>query len=131
MHKRSCPAYGNYQPPYEECDCGEDEREQRQREVNETSLVGGRKGYDPHGSMNSWEGRRIATDPQPPPQPGDNVEVVTLVMADLALRKQQGLKKYGTTLQPHNGRDPLIDAYQEALDLCQYLRQGIYERYGQ
>lgn len=21
-HKRSCPTYGNYQPPYEECDCG-------------------------------------------------------------------------------------------------------------
>jgi hypothetical protein len=21
-HTRSCPAYGNYQPPYEECDCG-------------------------------------------------------------------------------------------------------------
>lgn len=21
-HKRSCPAYGNYQPPYEECNCG-------------------------------------------------------------------------------------------------------------
>lgn len=21
-HARSCPAYGNYQPPYEECDCG-------------------------------------------------------------------------------------------------------------
>lgn len=22
QHSRSCPAYGNYQPPYEECDCG-------------------------------------------------------------------------------------------------------------
>lgn len=21
-HKRTCPAYGNYQPPYEKCDCG-------------------------------------------------------------------------------------------------------------
>lgn len=21
-HNRSCPAYGNYQPPYEECTCG-------------------------------------------------------------------------------------------------------------
>lgn len=21
-HKNSCPAYGNYQPPYEECNCG-------------------------------------------------------------------------------------------------------------
>jgi hypothetical protein len=22
QHERTCPAYGNYQPPYEECDCG-------------------------------------------------------------------------------------------------------------
>lgn len=22
QHTRSCPAYGNYQPPYEECTCG-------------------------------------------------------------------------------------------------------------
>lgn len=21
-HAKTCPAYGNYQPPYEECDCG-------------------------------------------------------------------------------------------------------------
>lgn len=21
-HDRTCPAYGNYQPPYEQCDCG-------------------------------------------------------------------------------------------------------------
>jgi hypothetical protein len=25
-HKRTCPAYGNYQPPYEECDCGAEEQ---------------------------------------------------------------------------------------------------------
>ena len=24
MHTRSCPVYGNYQPPYEECDCGDE-----------------------------------------------------------------------------------------------------------
>jgi hypothetical protein len=22
QHARTCPAYGNYQPPYEECNCG-------------------------------------------------------------------------------------------------------------
>lgn len=31
-------------------------------------------------------------------------------------------------LQAHNGRDPLVDAYQEALDLVVYLRQAIEER---
>lgn len=25
-HDRSCPAYGNYQPPYEGCDCGAEDR---------------------------------------------------------------------------------------------------------
>lgn len=30
-------------------------------------------------------------------------------------------------LQPHNGRNALIDAYQEALDLVVYLRQALEE----
>jgi len=25
QHNRACPAYGNYQPPYEECNCGAEE----------------------------------------------------------------------------------------------------------
>jgi len=30
QHTRNCPAYGNYQPPYEECTCGfEDARGER------------------------------------------------------------------------------------------------------
>ena len=41
-----------------------------------------------------------------------------------------GRMRYGTPLQPHNGRDALADAYQEALDLCAYLRQAIFERDG-
>jgi hypothetical protein len=43
-------------------------------------------------------------------------------------RKVVGLKRYGTLLQPFNGRDALRDAYEEALDLAQYLRQAIEER---
>jgi hypothetical protein len=39
-----------------------------------------------------------------------------------------GIAKYGTPLQTFNGRDPLIDAYQEALDLAVYLKQAIMER---
>jgi hypothetical protein len=41
-----------------------------------------------------------------------------------------GVRKYGTPLQAHNGRDGLMDAYQEALDLAVYLRQLIAERDG-
>lgn len=45
------------------------------------------------------------------------------VLDDIRERKAMGLAKYGTTLQAHNGRDALVDAYQEALDLCAYLTQ--------
>lgn len=53
-----------------------------------------------------------------------------LVMKDIEDRKALGLKRYGTLLQPHNGRDFLLDAYQEALDLCVYLRGVMFERDG-
>lgn len=41
---------------------------------------------------------------------------------------QPGREKYGTDLQASNGRDHLVDAYQEALDLCCYLRALIERR---
>lgn len=54
-----------------------------------------------------------------------------LVLVDIAARDKFGVAKYGTRLKPHNGRDYLTDAYQEALDLVVYLRGAIYERDGQ
>ena len=42
-----------------------------------------------------------------------------------------GIEKYETPLQTFNGRDGLVDAYQEALDLCVYLRQVLEEREAQ
>jgi len=61
----------------------------------------------------------------PIPSSGDITE---LVIADLKARRELGIAKYGTTLQAYNGRDALLDAYQEVLDLAQYLRQAIEER---
>lgn len=69
----------------------------------------------------------IAATRQPAPTPGRQ-DVTPLVMADLQARSDAGLRTYGTRLQTHNGRDALVDAYQEALDLCCYLRQAIAER---
>ena len=43
-------------------------------------------------------------------------------------RNRIGTEKYGTPLQSHNGRDALVDAYQEILDAAVYLRQAIEER---
>ena len=51
-----------------------------------------------------------------------------LVIDDMKDRDRTGRAKYGTPLQPGNGRDSLMDAYQEALDLCVYLRNEIEER---
>ena len=67
-----------------------------------------------------------AATPQPAPT-GNGVEILPLVIADLNARAEMGEKKYGTRLKAHNGRDALMDAYQEALDLCMYLRQKIEE----
>ncbi len=67
--------------------------------------------------------------PQPPPLPGKLV-IADLVRADIEERVVMGLDKYGTLLRAHNGRDALMDSYQEALDLMFYLRQAIAERDG-
>lgn len=49
--------------------------------------------------------------------------VDTRVIDDIEARKAIGLAKYGTLLQPFNGRNAYVDAYQEALDLAQYFKQ--------
>ena len=69
-------------------------------------------------------------DDQPPPIANTYPAVWSLVIDDMAARDKVGRHRYGTPLQPHNGRDALVDAYQEALDLAVYLRQAIYERDG-
>jgi hypothetical protein len=84
------------------------------------------------------EVRDPSTDQQPP-QPGrelvhqaildelgqynlDDAEIYAIgqgVKARLAL----GIRKYGTPLQSHNGRDAAQDAWEEAIDLLAYLYQ--------
>ncbi len=68
----------------------------------------------------------VADQPEPIKNEGPCIQ--DLVIADIEARKAVGLERYGTLLQPFNGRDALMDAYAEALDLCQYLRQAIEER---
>lgn len=68
--------------------------------------------------------------PQPPPTHNTLPAVWDLVISDMRARDKFGRDKYGTPLQPHNGRDALSDAYQEGLDLCVYLRQALFERDG-
>lgn len=67
------------------------------------------------------------TKEQAPPKLSSG-DVWLLVLKDMEERRLHGIEKYGVPVQPHNGRDPLIDAYQEVLDLAVYLRQEIEQR---
>lgn len=65
---------------------------------------------------------------QPLPNKNDLPVIQDLVMADIETRKKIGLQRYGTLLQPFNGRDAMTDVYEELLDAAIYMRQLIYER---
>jgi len=70
-----------------------------------------------------------AAEHEPEPAECDQSQVVAyFVLADIQARVAAGEAKYGTKLKTHNGRDALMDAYQEALDLVMYLRQALLER---
>lgn len=51
-----------------------------------------------------------------------------LVIADIQARKRVGIERYGTPLQPHNGRDVDRDLYEELLDATMYQRSRMVER---
>lgn len=65
------------------------------------------------------------------PVRNDRPSIQSLVRADLDHREQVGIQRYGTSLQPHNGRDGLRDLYEELLDACCYIKQVLVERDGQ
>ena len=65
---------------------------------------------------------------QAPPKKNETTPIWDLVIKDIQERDANGLKKYGTRLQAFNGRNALIDSYQEVLDLIVYFRQSVEER---
>lgn len=73
---------------------------------------------------------RTLVGEQAAPKESSGPAVWDLVIGDMKARNAEGRRKYGVPLRPFNGRDVLIDAYQEALDLAVYLRTAIYERDG-
>ncbi len=68
-----------------------------------------------------------ATKEQNLPKHSDGPDITTLVKDDLESRAKKGVETYGARLKPSNGRNALIDAYQEALDLGVYLKQRLVE----
>jgi len=65
---------------------------------------------------------------QPDPIKNNNPAIVDLVVEDLKKRKELGLERYGVALQAHNGRNAILDAYEEAQDLVIYLKQVLEEQ---
>lgn len=49
------------------------------------------------------------------------------IAEDTEARIRLGEKKYGTRLKAHNGRDAMLDLYQEILDGCNYAKQLVIE----
>ena len=70
-------------------------------------------------SVHEFVAHWLRADPVKPTSP--------LVADDLMERAAVGIKRYGTLLQPGNGRDALWDAYQEALDALAYVAQAYLE----
>ena len=75
-----------------------------------------------------WNKKDLLQTPEPLPIPNTSKKVWDMVIEDMQKRDEVGTQKYNTPLQTFNGRRPLIDAYQEALDLVVYLRQEVEER---
>lgn len=49
------------------------------------------------------------------------------IAEDTEARIRLGETKYGTRLKAHNGRDAMLDLYQEILDGCNYAKQLVIE----
>ena len=105
---------------------------------------------DPHPPK-SWSEQAVAhrdlaqaslNEPQPMPIGGSGPDIWGLVIADvrprygklwssivldMADRNDMGRSKYGQTLRAGDGRDHLIDEYQESLDCVVYIMQQIEE----
>ena len=52
-------------------------------------------------------------------------KITVAVIDDLVSRSQRGLNKYNTTLHENDHQNMLQHAYEEALDLSQYLKKEI------
>lgn len=68
-----------------------------------------------------------ATMEQKPPVQNALPAVWDQVIADMHERDNVGRERYGTPLQPFNGRKPLVDLYQELLDAVVYIKQHLVE----
>jgi ribosomal protein S7 len=58
----------------------------------------------------------------------EHPDIQSQVIVDIEARRQVGIGRYGTALQPFNGRDALRDLYEELIDAAMYVKQLMVER---
>lgn len=59
------------------------------------------------------------------------MDVQEAVIEDMKARRAWAMEKYGVPLTPYmDDRDPILEAYEEALDLCMYLKRALLENGG-
>jgi hypothetical protein len=85
------------------------------------------RGFNKENSRDNLKPLQNFMQPLPNPVPNNLPHIANLVAADILYRKQIGIRKYGTPLQPFNNRSALQDAYEEVLDLANYLKQKLEE----
>jgi len=56
------------------------------------------------------------------------MDLANEVKQDIENRIIKGVQTYGERLKPFNGRDALLDAYEESLDMTLYLKQALTEK---
>jgi len=64
---------------------------------------------------------------EPAPTKNNNIPVYVKLITLIADRAEMGKQKHGTHLQANNGRNAMMDALQESIDLNQYLMQKLLE----
>lgn len=69
---------------------------------------------------------RSAAKNEPSPT-GTGKKVIDEVVMDIKARSCMGEKKYGTPLRTFNGRNAMMDLYQELLDSVMYAKQVLME----
>jgi hypothetical protein len=64
---------------------------------------------------------------QPLPVRNNEPDIQSMVIDDIGKRRAVGIERYGTPLQPFNGRKSLRDIYEELLDAACYVKQRLVE----
>lgn len=95
-----------------------------------TGYTGTPRGFDfaEGGVLPDGQNKSTVHEPMPNASGEKQTVVVDELVKDLQARVEVGKIKYGESLKSHNGRNCLMDAYQEVLDLAMYFKQLLIEQ---